>query len=248
MLRFFAAIVLVSLTSLPACGLEWLTDLPTALDKGKREDKNVLVDFTGSDWCPWCKRLQTTVFDQPRFAEYAEANLVLLRVDFPHNQTLPRVQQRANQDLKNSFGVRSFPTVYLVSPEGMRQDMFSGDFLHGPDAFIHGMQFTKSHFGPKPATPAPVVPEPTSIPAVPRTYRPPGPIRPVNYGALKLKSISGANDRRIVLINNASLMVGETAKIRSDGKDVQVTCNAIHEDAVLITCEGKRMELKLGAK
>jgi uncharacterized protein YyaL (SSP411 family) len=70
MLRFVAVLLLVSLTGMPARGVDWLTDLNTALDKGKREKKPVLVDFTGSDWCSWCKRLKSDVFDQPRFGEY----------------------------------------------------------------------------------------------------------------------------------------------------------------------------------
>ncbi|HVV00905.1 MAG TPA: thioredoxin fold domain-containing protein [Verrucomicrobiae bacterium] len=247
MLRFLAILLLVASTGIQARGVTWLTDLNMALDQAKRENKTVLVDFTGSDWCPWCKRLQSDVFDQPQFAEYAQEHLVLLLVDFPHNHTLPRDQQKANYDLMKSFGVGSFPTIYLISSEGKRQAVYGGDLISGPAAFIEGVERSRSLFGPKRASPEPEAPSPAPIPA-PKTYRPPGPVRPVNYGALKLKSISGAKGRRIVLINNASLMVGESAKIRSNGKDVQVTCKEILDDSVLITCDGKSMKLKFAAK
>src|SRR5689334_15851945 len=62
---------------------EWLTDLPTALAKAKAEGKSVLMDFTGSDWCPWCIRLRKEIFDQTAFQKFADENLILVELDFP---------------------------------------------------------------------------------------------------------------------------------------------------------------------
>jgi thioredoxin-related protein len=262
MFRFLAFLFIAALTGMPARGVDWLTDLNTAAEKAKRENKTVLVYFAESDWDAWCKQLKTEVFDQPRFAEYAQEHLVLLLVDFPHHRTLPREQQQANYDLKKSFGVSSCPTVYLISPEGQRQAVYGGDLLSGLPAFMNGLESSMSLFARKSPRHQPEAPSPvpaagapnanaaaTAAPLpAPKTYEPPGPVRPVTYGALKLKSISGAKDRRIVLINNASLLVGETGKIRSDGKDVQVTCKEIRDDSVSIICDGKSMELTLGAK
>ena len=50
----------------------------------------------------------------------------------------------------------------------------------------------------------------------------------------------------MVLINNASMMTGETAKVRAEDKEVVVVCKEIRADSVLITCNGKPMELRLG--
>ena len=69
---------------------EWLTDLPKALDKAKAENKMVLMDFTGSDWCPPCKALHKTVLTSPEFEAYAQTNLVLVEVDFPNRQAADR--------------------------------------------------------------------------------------------------------------------------------------------------------------
>jgi hypothetical protein len=93
------------------------------------------------------------------------------------------------------------------------------------------------------------VPPPSSDPESrrkPVTFVPIPPATPIHYGALTLKSISGTKERRIVLINNASLMTGETAKVKSEDHDVVVCCKEIRDDSVLITCDGKPMELKLG--
>ena len=66
-------------------GLDWQTNLEKAIAEAKTENKTVLVNFTGSDWCIWCKRLSSEVFQQKDFKNYAEKNLILVKLDFPKN-------------------------------------------------------------------------------------------------------------------------------------------------------------------
>src|SRR5213083_3508571 len=75
---------------------QWLTDLPKAQAKAKEEKKLVMLDFTGSDWCGWCIKLNKEVFSKPEFAEYAKKNLVLVEVDFPRHKDLTEEQKKAN--------------------------------------------------------------------------------------------------------------------------------------------------------
>ena len=63
--------------------VQWLTDLPKAQAKAKAENKLIMLDFTGSDWCGWCIKLNKEVFSKPDFAEFARKNLVAVEVDFP---------------------------------------------------------------------------------------------------------------------------------------------------------------------
>ena len=49
----------------------WLTDLPKAEAQAKAENKIVLLDFTGSDWCGWCIKFKKEVLDTAEFQEYA---------------------------------------------------------------------------------------------------------------------------------------------------------------------------------
>ena len=63
--------------------LNWQDNLETALQKAKQENKAVLVNFTGSDWCIWCKRLSEEVFTKDEFENYADDNLILVKLDFP---------------------------------------------------------------------------------------------------------------------------------------------------------------------
>jgi len=64
----------------------WLTDLPKAQAQAKAENKIVLLDFTGSDWCGWCIKFRKEVLDTPEFQAYAAKNVVLVELDFPNKK------------------------------------------------------------------------------------------------------------------------------------------------------------------
>src|SRR6516164_4462442 len=107
MRRLFFLLVLCTGVCLTARSenVEWFTDAQAAQAKAKAENKLVLLDFTGSDWCGWCKRLKKNVFDKPEFADFAQSKLVLVEVDFPHNKTLPQDQQEANARLDKTYSI-----------------------------------------------------------------------------------------------------------------------------------------------
>ena len=102
-----------------AGGDGWLTNLEQAQKQAKAEGKDILVDFTGSDWCYWCKRLKAEVFDKPEFQRYAADNLVLVELDFPRkNRDKISAEQKAyNKQLKEAFGVRGYPTVFVLDAD-----------------------------------------------------------------------------------------------------------------------------------
>ena len=92
-----------------AAGAGWLTDLPTAEAQAKAENKLVLMDFSGSDWCPDCIALKKKVFDTQKFQAYAATNVVLVDVDFPDKKPQPSNLKRANEELKGQgYKDRSF--------------------------------------------------------------------------------------------------------------------------------------------
>jgi protein disulfide-isomerase len=96
----------------------WMTDQPAALAKAKAEGKTVLLDFTGSDWCIWCKRLDAEVFSQPEFKSYAEKNLVLVKLDFPRSTPQPAAEKRQNQGLAERYKIEGFPTIIVLNANG----------------------------------------------------------------------------------------------------------------------------------
>jgi len=96
----------------------WLTNLPDALAQAKTENKLVLIDFTGSDWCSPCKLLHDKVLVQKPFLDHAVQNLVLVMLDFPRKKPQPPELANANKDLAKQFNVKGFPTLILLDGDG----------------------------------------------------------------------------------------------------------------------------------
>ena len=97
---------------------DWLENYTEALAAAKQLKRPVLIDFTGSDWCGWCIRLDREVFSQKAFIKYAKNDLVLLKLDFPQRKKLSEALQKQNMELAKKFGIRGFPTIVIVNAEG----------------------------------------------------------------------------------------------------------------------------------
>src|SRR6266566_5192801 len=100
--------------------LEWLTDLPKAQANAKLENKRLLLDFTGSDWCGWCIKLHKEVFSKPDFAKYAKDNLILVEVDFPRQKQQTEELKKANQALQQKYQIQGYPTIVVLDAEGKK--------------------------------------------------------------------------------------------------------------------------------
>ncbi len=121
--------------SKPPRAFEWLEDHPKASQYAREENKLLLMDFTGSDWCGWCKKLDAEVFSRQEFKDYAEQNLVLLKVDFPKHTALPANVKQQNDRLAGQYHISGFPTVVILDSQG-RQVGTLGYMEGGPAAFI----------------------------------------------------------------------------------------------------------------
>lgn len=97
---------------------EWLVDFEKARRIADEKDLPILVNFTGSDWCPWCKRLVNEVFSKEAFKSYASEKLVLFMADFPKFKTLPDDLVRQNRSLATQYGIKGFPTILLLNAQG----------------------------------------------------------------------------------------------------------------------------------
>ena len=133
LLGTLAALALVSSTSFAAAG--WDDDYEKALATAKAEKKMVLLDFTGSDWCGWCIKLDKEVFSKPDFKQYAEKNLVLVEVDFPQSKHQVKKLKEQNEKLQAQYKVNGFPTIIVLNSEG-KQVGELGYMEGGPQAFL----------------------------------------------------------------------------------------------------------------
>ena len=95
----------------------WTDSITEAIVQAEREDKMILLDFTGSDWCGWCQKLESEVWDTSEFDSWADDNLVKVFLDFPRNINLSNEQIQHNQLLQQVFGVRGYPTIFLLDSD-----------------------------------------------------------------------------------------------------------------------------------
>lgn len=91
----------------------WLVNIDEAYAMSQKTGKPILANFTGSDWCGWCKRLTKSVFIHDEFKEWAEENVVLLELDFPRRKQLPKEIKAQNKSLQKAFAVRGYPTIFV---------------------------------------------------------------------------------------------------------------------------------------
>jgi thioredoxin-related protein len=98
----------------------WYADYDKAVEAAKAQNKNLFVDFTGSDWCSWCIKLHEEVFAHPEFLEPIRKSFVLVALDFPRGEEakskVPNPER--NAALQQKYDVRGFPTILLITPEG----------------------------------------------------------------------------------------------------------------------------------
>lgn len=124
----------------------WLVDVEEAYQLSQKTGKPIMANFTGSDWCGWCKKLTRDVFVTDTFKKWADKNVVLLELDFPRRKVIPDNIKAQNQALGNAMKVTGYPTVWvfnLVKDE--KSNQFSIEALgktgyqSSPESFIQGV-------------------------------------------------------------------------------------------------------------
>ena len=116
--------------------LSWLTDYKQAEQQAKANNKLLLLDFTGSDWCGFCIVLNREVFSRPQFKEYADKNLVLMEVDFPRRKVQTNAVKMQNEALAEKYRIEGFPTIIVLNGDGKKVGEFGYTPGGGPEAFI----------------------------------------------------------------------------------------------------------------
>lgn len=110
--------IVMAVSAVAAQGeVHWLTDYATALETAEENGLPVLTVFTGSDWCQHCRTLERNVLETETFEAWAEDRVVLLMIDLPQ-EGISLEERRARSRVCVKYGVRSFPSVVLVAPDG----------------------------------------------------------------------------------------------------------------------------------
>ena len=115
--------------------IHWVTDFAAAKAQAKKEKKYLFIDFTGSDWCGWCKKLEKEVFSQEAFQKKIPQEFIMVQLDFPKKTKQDEKIAKQNQELSQKYGVRGFPTVILTDADG-EEFARTGYRAGGPEAYI----------------------------------------------------------------------------------------------------------------
>lgn len=108
-----------SSTASAAANGVWMTDFDAAKAKAAAEGKDLLIDFSGSDWCYWCKKLDGEVFSKPGFIEEAGKQFVFVMIDFPSNKSgQTQDLQAQNKRLAGVYQIQGYPTIVLARADG----------------------------------------------------------------------------------------------------------------------------------
>jgi len=250
MKTFLTLAVATTITLASASAGSWLTDIKAAQDQARSQNKLILVNFTGSDWCPWCIRLKNEVFSKPEFASFADENLVLLEVDFPRQKPMSPEVKKANGKLADNYKVGGYPSVHVLDADGQSLGQ-TGYLPGGPNPFVAKIKsIAGDRLQPKTvaqAAPKQLPPEPAQeAPEVPAFNGAPT-FEPKVYTDLELKGISGKSNARLALINNQTIGAGESANVKVGDSVVKVKCLEIHDDRVVVSVDGAndRRELRM---
>lgn len=119
-----------------ATGENWMTDFEAAKKKAAEENKDLLVDFTGSDWCGWCIKLDKEVFSEDVFKKGVDDKFVLVSLDYPRDKSkMSDELQKQNEELQKKFQIQGFPTILLMDAEG-KPYARTGYQAGGPEKYL----------------------------------------------------------------------------------------------------------------
>lgn len=104
----------LSHTALEGNQINWFTNYDQAVQQARSASKPMVVLFTGTDWCTWCKKLDKEVLDQPEFAGAIADKFIFVKIDFPMNKTLPADQTARNKQVQKQFSVAGYPTIVVL--------------------------------------------------------------------------------------------------------------------------------------
>jgi protein disulfide-isomerase len=96
----------------------WTTDYAAAMAQAKKDNCKVVLFFTGSDWCGWCKRLDAEILSTSEFTNYARGNLLLVKLDFPRSIAQSDKVKAQNRFLQEKHRIGGYPTLVVLDSSG----------------------------------------------------------------------------------------------------------------------------------
>jgi thioredoxin-related protein len=106
--------------------VEMITDWNEAKELAQKENKQILIILTGSEWCAPCKKMDKSVIENSEFKEYAEQNLIIFLIDLP---SVIDINSKVNQDYKRfekKYETKALPSLTLADKNGIKIKTLKG--------------------------------------------------------------------------------------------------------------------------
>lgn len=132
---YLCAVTVMAATTVSAAKGGWLDNFEQAKKDAAADGKPIFALFTGSDWCPWCVKLNDEILKKPAFKKFADKNLVLFIADSPRSKKLKKAVELQNKELRSKYNVRGYPTVLLLKADGTKIDE-TGYQRGGPEEYV----------------------------------------------------------------------------------------------------------------
>jgi thioredoxin-related protein len=113
--------LLLALVSNFSFAQNWNYNFDEAVSLAQNEDKNIIIVFSGSDWCAPCIKLEKNIWQSEVFKNESEKEWVLVKANFPRKKAneLPKEQTEHNRKLAEKYNVEgSFPLVVVLDKNG----------------------------------------------------------------------------------------------------------------------------------
>ncbi len=125
----------------------WITNMNDAKQIARKEDKLILLNFSGSDWCIPCIKLHKEVFESEAFSTYAANHLILINADFPRQKKnkISKEQEISNDLLAEKYNPQgNFPFTVLLNAEGSVIKVWDGFYKNGAESFVKELDNVQS--------------------------------------------------------------------------------------------------------
>ena len=97
----------------------WLVSFEKAKEQAAKEGKPILMEFTGSDWCPPCKALHKNVLVKDVFKKEMPKHFILLKLDNPKDKSKQTEDEKEQyKKLSKEYKVSGVPSIFLVDVGG----------------------------------------------------------------------------------------------------------------------------------
>ena len=97
--------------------ITWVTDIEEAQNLAKQHSVPIFLYFSGSDWCPHCKKMDKQVLATEIFHDAMKDKIIFMHIDSPKRTPLDAKTKEQNSRLKKQFGITGYPTVLIADAD-----------------------------------------------------------------------------------------------------------------------------------